>query len=154
MASNATPPKTIPTLTDWEYAENYRGLFSSMSEGFGLHELVYDADGKAIDYKFLDVNPAFESLTGLSKQEVVGRTHNECLPQDNPIWLERFSEVVRSGIPENFEAHSALDRYYQVFAYKYAEHKFGVIFSDVTEDKLAATHQAWLASFPENIPNL
>ena len=152
MASNTKSYKTIPALTDWEYAENYHGLFSSMSEGFGLHELVYDADGKAIDYKFLDVNPAFESLTGLSKQEVVGRTHNECLPQDNPIWLERFSEVVRSGIPEKFEAHSALDRYYQVFAYKYAEHKFGVIFSDVTEDKLAAAHQAWLASFPENNP--
>ncbi len=152
MASNTTPSKTIPRLTDWEYAENYRGLFSSMSEGFGLHELIYDADGKAIDYKFLDVNPAFERLTGLSKQEVVGRTHNECLPQDNPIWLERFSEVVRSGMPEKFEAHSALDRYYQVFAYKYADHKFGVIFSDITEDKRASAHLEWLASFPENNP--
>ena len=152
MASDTKPSEFFPKLTDWEYAENYRSLFSSMSEGFGLHELVYDADGKAVDYIFLDVNPAFERLTGLSRQEVVGRTHNECLPQDNPIWLERFSEVVRSGIPEKFESHSALDRYYQVFAYKYADHKFGVIFSDITEDKRAAAHQEWLASFPENNP--
>ncbi len=152
MASNTRPSKTVPALTDWEYAENYRSLFSSMSEGFGLHELVYDADGKPVDYKYLDVNPAFERLTGLSKLEVVGRTHNECVPEDNPIWLERFSEVVRSGIPEKFEAHSALDRYYQVFAYKYAEHKFGVIFSDITENKRASAHQEWLASFPENNP--
>ncbi len=146
------PPKTNHPLTDSEYAENYRGLFSSMSEGLGLHELIYDKDGKAIDYRFLDVNPAFERLTGLTKQEVVGRTHNECLPQDNPIWLERFSEVVRSGIPEKFEAHSALNRYYKVFAYKYADHKFGVIFSDITEDKRASAHLEWLASFPENNP--
>lgn len=152
MAGNTKTLKTIPALTDSEYAENYRGLFYSMSEGFGLHELIYDENGKAIDYKFLDVNPAFERLTGLSKQEVVGRTHNECLPQDNPIWLERFSEVVRSGVPEKFEAHSALDRYYQAFAYKYAEHKFGVIFSDITEDKLASAQLEWLASFPENNP--
>lgn len=152
MAGNTKALKTIPTLTDWEYAENYRGLFSSMSEGLGLHELIYDADGKAIDYLFLDVNPAFERLTGLSKQEVVGRTHNECLPHDNPIWLERFSEVVRSGIPDKFEAQSALDRYYQVFAYKYADHKFGVIFSDITEDKRASEYREWLASFPENNP--
>ncbi|HOZ37741.1 MAG TPA: PAS domain S-box protein [Anaerolineaceae bacterium] len=152
MAGKSTPTKTIHALTDSEYAENYRGLFSSMSEGFGLHELVYDGNGNAIDYRFLDVNPAFEKLTGLTKQQVVGRTHNECLPQDNPIWLERFSEVVRSGVPEKFEAHSALDRYYQVFAYKYADHKFGVIFSDITEDKRASFHQEWLASFPENNP--
>lgn len=123
-----------------------------MSEGFGLHELLYDEDGKAIDYRFLDVNPAFEKLTGLIREQVVGRTHNECVPQDNPIWLERFSEVVRTGIPEKFEAHSALDRYYQVSVYKIAENKFGVIFSDVTEDKRTTKHEKWLSSFPENNP--
>ena len=36
----------IPILTDTEYEENYRSLFMSMSEGFGLHELVYDETGK------------------------------------------------------------------------------------------------------------
>ena len=152
MATSPNPSKEFSALTDAENAENYRSLFSSMSEGIGLHEMIYDADGKAIDYRFLDVNPAFEKLTGLSKQLVVGRTHNECLPRDNPIWLERYAKVVRSGVPEKFEAHSSLDRYYQVFAYKFADHKFGVIFSDVTEDKLASAHQQWLASFPENNP--
>ena len=152
MATSPNPSKEFSALTDAENAENYRSLFSSMSEGIGLHEMIYDADGKAIDYRFLDVNPAFEKLTGLSKQLVVGRTHNECLPRDNPIWLERYAKVVRSGVPEKFEAHSSLDRYYQVFAYKFADHKFGVIFSDVTEDKLGSAHQQWLASFPENNP--
>jgi PAS domain S-box-containing protein len=152
MTTNLHPSDTSTSMTDSDYAENYRSLFASMSEGFGLHELIYDADRNAIDYKYLDVNPAFEKLTGLTKQQVVGRTHNECVPEDNPIWLERFSEVVRSGIPDKFEAHSALDRFYEVFAYKYADHKFGVIFSDITENKRASTHQEWLASFPENNP--
>lgn len=153
MATNLKSSTTIPKLTDSDYTENYRALFSSMPEGFGLHELIYDPQGKAVDYRFLDVNPAFESLTGLSKQEIIGRTHNECLPGDNPIWLERFSEVVRTGIPEKFDAHSSLDRYYQVFAYKIADHKFGVIFSDVTDEKHAAAHKEWLASFPEKNPH-
>ena len=153
MATIQIPIQQNPILIDSEYEENYRSLFMSMSEGFGLHELIYDGDGIPIDYKFLDVNPAFEELTGLSRQTVVGRTHEEILPLDNPIWLERFSEVVRSGTPEKFEAHSALDRYYQVFAYKLADHKFGVIFSDITEDKRNALHQEWLASFPENNPH-
>src|SRR5690606_10168462 len=106
----------IPILTDTEYEENYRSLFMSMSEGFGLHELVYDETGKPVDYRYLDVNPAFETLTGLSRQAVIGKTHNECLPTDNPIWLERFSRVVHSGIPEKFEEHSILGRDYRVFA--------------------------------------
>jgi PAS domain S-box-containing protein len=102
----------IPILTDTEYEENYRSLFMSMSEGFGLHELVYDETGKPVDYRYLDVNPAFETLTGLSRQAVIGKTHNECLPTDNPIWLERFIRVVHSGIPEKFEEHSILGRDY------------------------------------------
>ena len=154
MTNNRLQTKNIPILTNLEYEENYRSLFMSMSEGFGLHELIYDSDGKPIDYRFLDVNPAFEKLTGLSKQAVVGRTHSECLPEDNPIWLEKFSQVVRSGIPEKFEAHSALGRDYQAFAYKFADHKFGVIFSDITEVKRTAAHQKWLASFPQNNPQM
>ena len=153
MTIDLKPLKNASLLTDAENQENYRSLFSGMAEGCGLHELIYDSAGKAIDYKYLDVNPAFERLSGLSKQEVIGRMHNECVPEDNPIWLERFSEVVRSGVSERFEAHSAFDRYYQVFAYKFADHKFGVIFYDITEDRRAALHQEWLASFPENNPH-
>lgn len=154
MTVSGIPINGISILSDSEYEENYRSLFMSMSEGFGLHELIYDADGSPIDYKFLDVNPAFEKLTGLARKTVIGRTHNECLPADNPTWLKRFSEVVSSGIPQKFEDHSILGRNYQVFAYKLADRKFGVIFSDITEDKRAATHREWLASFPEKNPQL
>ena len=152
MDTSSHISKEFTALTDAEHAANFRSMFLSMSEGFGLYEMIYDGDGKAIDYKYLDVNPAFERLTGLTKQQVTGKTHSECLPQDSPIWLERFCEVVRSGIPEKFEVLSSLNRYYQVFAYKFDDHKFGAIFSDVTEAKLAAAHQEWLASFPENNP--
>jgi len=102
MTIDLKPLKNASLLTDAENQENYRSLFSSMAEGVGLYELIYDSAGKAIDYKYLDVNPAFERLSGLSKQEVIGRMYNECVPEDNPIWLERFSEVVRSGVSERF----------------------------------------------------
>ena len=57
-----------------ESEERYRGLFESMNEGFALHELLYDESGEPCDYRFLDVNPAFERLTGLKRQDVVGKT--------------------------------------------------------------------------------
>jgi PAS domain-containing protein len=56
-----------------ESEERYRGLFESMNEGFALHELLYDESGEPCDYRFLDVNPAFERLTGLKRQDVVGK---------------------------------------------------------------------------------
>ena len=48
--------------------QRYRGLFEAMSEGFALHEIIYDADGSPADYRFLEVNPAFERLTGLKRR--------------------------------------------------------------------------------------
>ena len=52
--------------------ERYRALFNSMIEGFALHEIICDEKGEPFDYRFLDINPAFEKLTGL-KREIVRR---------------------------------------------------------------------------------
>jgi len=43
----------------------YRTLFESMAEGFALHELIYNEQGRPCDYRFLEVNPSFGRLTGL-----------------------------------------------------------------------------------------
>ena len=67
-----------------ESEERYRTLFSGMTEGFALHEIICDQDGQPCDYRFLDINPAFESLTGLKRDEVLGKTHNQVLPNDEP----------------------------------------------------------------------
>ena len=36
-----------------------------MIEGFCIIEMVFDAQGRPVDYRFLEVNPAFEEQTGL-----------------------------------------------------------------------------------------
>ena len=38
--------------------EEYRLLFEGMLDGFALHEIVCDAAGRPVDYRFLSVNPA------------------------------------------------------------------------------------------------
>lgn len=117
-----------------ESEERYRGLFESMSEGFALHELLYDESGEPCDYRFLDVNPAFERLTGLKRQDVVGKTVAEVLPGTEPYWVKRYGEVARTGTPAHFESHSSvLGRDYEVFAYRPASGQFAVIFMDITE---------------------
>ena len=112
----------------------YHSLFSGMTEGFALHEVICDENGKPCDFRFLDVNPAFERQTGLTRANVVGRTHNEVLPDDDPRWVREYGAVALTGEPIRFENYSpALDRLYDVFAYRPASRQFAVIFRDITE---------------------
>ena len=114
----------------------FRVLFNTMSEGFALHEIVTDDQGQPCDYEFIDVNPAFEQLTGLKRTDLIGKRIREVLPSIESHWIEDYGKVALTGEPlhqENFSV--GLKRWYEVFAYRPAPHRFAVIFSDITERK-------------------
>jgi PAS domain S-box-containing protein len=116
-----------------ESEERYRSLFRNMEEGFALHEVVTDAAGAVCDYRFLDVNPGFERLTGLKAAELVGRTVREALPGIEPEWIERYGRVALTGEPATFESYAApLGRWYQASAYRPSPGRFAVVFMDIT----------------------
>ncbi len=70
--------------------QQYRDLFENMTPGFALHEMIYDENGKPVDYRFLQVNPAFEKLTGLPAEQAVGHTVRELLPNTEAYWIETY----------------------------------------------------------------
>lgn len=112
----------------------YRSLFNKMNEGYALHEIILDKSKKPVDYKFLDVNPTFEKLTGLGKENIIGKTVKEILPGTEPEWIQNYGNVALTGRPMHFERfHRELNKYYEVFAYSPVKNQFAVIFLDVTE---------------------
>ncbi len=118
--------------------ERYRSLFSNMTEGFALHEILTDAQGRPVDYRFLEVNPAFEQLTGLTRADLVGRRVLEVLPGTEGSWIESYGRVALTGEPAHFENYSAeLGRWYEVLAYQSTPWQFAVVFTDITERKRA-----------------
>ncbi|MBP7829894.1 MAG: response regulator [Kiritimatiellae bacterium] len=120
-----------------------RLLFAQMPGGFALHEIICNAAGTPRDYRFLDINPAFERLTGLSRAEVIGRTVREVLPRTEDAWIERYGHVALTGEPVHFVDHSAtLDRTFEVLAFSPQRGRFAVIFLDITEQKLREQEQA------------
>jgi len=129
----------ILDITDRLTAEqNYQSIFNEMIDGFSLHDVICDDDGKPVDYRFLAVNPSFERLTGLKGSDIVGRRVLEVLPQTESHWIEKFGNVAITGEPAHFENYSReLDCYYEVTAYRPAEGQFACIFVDVTERKRA-----------------
>lgn len=117
-----------------ERDERFRTLFDTMTEGFALHEIICDETGTPCDYRFLEVNPAFERLTGLKPGDVVGKTAREVLPRIDSSWIETFGAVALTGRPTRFENYATtLKRHYEVYAYCPAPGQFSVLFTDITE---------------------
>jgi len=121
-----------------ESEQKYRQLFQSMQNGFALHEIICDEHGVPRDYRFLEVNPAFERLTGLKAEQVIGHNVRDVLPGTEPFWIETFGKVALSGVPINFENYSEqLQRYYEVTAYSPQSRLFATIITDITDRKHA-----------------
>jgi PAS domain S-box-containing protein len=119
-----------------ESETRYRSLFNTMTEGFALHEIVCDDKGAPCDYRFLDVNPAFEEMTGLKRDDIVGKLQREVLPNSDPKWIRIYGEVTLTGNPIHFEDYFPdQKRYYDVLAYRPAPRQFAVIFTDITVRK-------------------
>jgi len=125
---------TVEALKQSE--ERYRLLFSEMVEGFALHEIVVDDQGKPIDYIFLDINPAFEKLTGLKHKQVVGKRIREVLPNIEAYWIEIYGKVALTRQDVLFENFSEdLGKWYQVHAFSPKPGQFAATFLDITKRK-------------------
>ena len=126
----------IDTTAFHRLEERYQMLFSQMLDGFALHEMIFDAEGKPADYRFLAVNRAFEEMTGLSAGDIIGRTVLEVLPGTEAHWIENYGKVALTGEPLRFESsHAGLNKHFDVRAFRPQEGQFACIFRDVTDLK-------------------
>jgi len=111
-------------------------LINEMIDGFALHEIICDDSGDPVDYRFLDVNPAFEKLTSLKRADVIGKTVREVLPDIEESWIRRYGQVALTGEGIQFEDYfPALNRFYSIRAYSPRRGQFAVIFTDITKQK-------------------
>ena len=115
----------------------YRALFTEMLNGFAYHKIIVDEHGVPSDYVFLEINEAFEKLTGLKKKDVIGKSVTEVIPgirEADFDWIGTYGKVALSGEGVRFEEFSsALNRWYSVSAFCTEKGYFGAIFEDVTE---------------------
>ncbi|TLS67230.1 PAS domain S-box protein [Mariprofundus erugo] len=138
IVEDITASKQLQTVLQLS-EEKYRTLFENMLNGFAYHELVTDSSGKPVNFRFLEVNQAFERLTGLKREAVEGRLATEVIPgiADDPAdWIGRYGRVVLSGEGERFESYSEpLGRWYTVFCFRTSPGHFATTFDDLTERK-------------------
>jgi PAS domain S-box-containing protein len=122
-----------------ESEERYRKLFDSIDEGFGIIEMLYDEQGRAVDYRILETNPAFGQMTGFA--DAAGKTSLELNPNAEPYWFETLGRVAETGEDVRFESYAeALDRWFDVYASRVGgegSRRLAIVFANTTERKQA-----------------
>jgi PAS domain S-box-containing protein len=122
-----------------ESEERYRKLFDSIDEGFGIIEMLYDGQGRAVDYRILETNPAFGRMTGFA--DAAGKTSLELNPDAEPYWFETLGRVVETGEDVRFESYAeALDQWFDVYASRVGgedSRRLAIVFANTTERKRA-----------------
>ncbi|MBZ5726388.1 MAG: PAS domain S-box protein [Acidobacteriia bacterium] len=117
--------------------ERYRTLFDTIIEGFCVIEVIFDAGVTPVDYRFLEINPAFESQTGLKNAQ--GRLMRELAPEHEAHWFEIYGQVALTGQPARLVNEAkALHRWFDVSAYRIGgpeSRKVAILFNDITERK-------------------
>ncbi len=141
-----------------ESERRYRTLFDSIDEGFCTIQVIFDEAGNPEDYRFLQVNPSFVRLTGIS--DAVDKTMREITTDHEPHWFEIYGRIARTGQPERFVAQAKqFGRWYDVYAFRVDDavlNHVAVLFNDVTrrvqtEEKLrqAAALDAYRVSLSD-----
>jgi PAS domain S-box-containing protein len=119
--------------------KRYRTMFETLIEGFCIIEMIFDAGGKPVDYRFLEVNPAFEKQTGLHNAQ--GRLIRDLAPDLEAHWFETYGKIALTGESMHFENEAkALGRHYDVRAYRVGgpeSRRVAILFNDITERKQA-----------------
>ena len=123
-----------------ESEERYRALFANMFEGVAYCRMLYDEAGRPDDFVYLQVNPAFERLTGLTGVE--RKRVTEVIPTikaETPELLETYGRVARTGEPTEFDIDfTPLDLSLHVTVFRPEPDHFVAVFADVGEQKRAA----------------
>jgi len=121
-----------------ESEKQYDNLFNRMSEGCALCEIILDKNQDPVDYRFLKINPAFGTHTGMSAKNSLGKTIKEIYPDIEDFWIKTYGNVAITQEPMQVQDYNHnTNRWYDVAAFSPSKGRFAMFFRDITESKKA-----------------
>ncbi|HKM60394.1 MAG TPA: PAS domain S-box protein [Candidatus Bathyarchaeia archaeon] len=128
--------------------KQFNMFIEKMLDGFAYHKIVLDKAGKPVDYIFLEVNHAFEKMTGLKRERIIGKKVTDVLvgiEKDPADWIGVYGKVALTGEPVEFENHAEpLGKWYRISAYCPEKGYFVALIEDISERK-KAVYELWQA---------
>jgi len=135
--------------------ERYRMLFDTLIEGFCIIEVIFDHQDQPVDYRFLEINPAFEAQTGLKNAQ--GRLMRELAPDHEAHWFEIYGKIALTGEPASFVNEArALNRWFDVSAYRVGKPEYrqvAIVFNEISDRKRAEESLRETMAYLENLLN-
>ncbi len=133
--SHAATPLVLAGDRVGDLEARYYTLFNSLDAGFCVVELAFDADGAPSDYKFVEINAAFEGQTGL--HDAAGKWMRDLAPKHEQHWFDLYGKVALTGQSVRFEqrAEQLGDRWYDVHAFRIGApeaRQVAILFNDIT----------------------
>ncbi len=131
----------------------YKQLMEQSPTGYAYHKIILDENNRPCDYEFIEVNNAFEELTGLMASDILGKTVSEVLPdikRSEFNWIDFYGEVAMTLEEKEFEQFSEpLKRWYKVKVYSPEKYYFITSFMDVTNEHVQINDLKTLSAVSE-----
>jgi len=109
-------------------------LFTSLIEMIVIHELVHNETGEAIDYRIIDCNKVFTEVTGIRKEDAIGKLASKVYKADPPPYLEKYAEVAQGGEPCDFNTYYApMDKHFLISVVSSQTGQFATITTDISD---------------------
>ena len=87
----------------------------------------------AVDYRILDVNPAYETHTEILKDQAIGALASELYGSESPPFLEVYSRVTETRVPEKFDVYfEPMDKFFRISVFSPKEGQFATVFENIT----------------------
>ncbi len=136
-------------------AEFYKKMIDKSPFGYSYHKIILNDKSEPIDYKFIEVNSAFEKLTGLESEKIINKNISEIIPdfdKDPFDWINFYGDIALNGGEKEFEQYSKfLNKHYKVFVYSPEKYYFITTFIDITNE---INNSSELESFFQLNPDL
>jgi two-component system CheB/CheR fusion protein len=131
-----------------ESDKRYQMLFESIDEGFCIIERIEGGVGEPVDFRYIEVNPAFTAQSGMN--DVVGKSFRQLLPSASDEFMLIYDSVLKTGEPIRFErGHNLLGRMFDIYAFRVKDEsnrRVAVIFNDITQRRRAEQSAALLGA--------
>ncbi|MFW5792721.1 MAG: PAS domain S-box protein [Bacteroidota bacterium] len=118
---------------------HYKHIIQKAPFAYAYHKIILDDSGKAVDFVFIEVNDAFEKMTGLKKEEIINKKVSEVIPgikKESFDWISFYGDIALNKKEKEFEQFSEpLQKLYRVSTYSPKKHFFVTVFNDITENK-------------------
>jgi PAS domain S-box-containing protein len=109
-------------------------LFTSLTEMVVMHELLFNDADEAIDYRIIDCNKVFTELTGIRKEDAIGKLASEVYQTNPPPYLEEYAKVALGGNPHEFTTYyPPLEKHLMISVVSPQAGKFATITTDISD---------------------